>query len=166
MNRYQAVQALIPVLMICASCNFRTPGSSSTFIPLRAESVPWACCRNAWQRSPAICLTNDGRRRRSHRKCYNNETSKIRCSSLSPRQVDYDRTSSDTCEICSGTTQVRCNACKGSGRLTRAGYHARNPVNTAKLVGIALYCQPVWTLVFCTLHAPVAFKSCWCIVGW
>lgn len=39
------------------------------------------------------------------------------------------------CPICSGTTQVRCHACKGSGRLTKSGYHARNPVNTAKIVG-------------------------------
>lgn len=58
----------------------------------------------------------------------------VRCSSTA---FDRQRTAA-TCPICSGSTQVRCDACKGSGRLTKSGYHARNPVNAAKIVGTVL----------------------------
>ncbi|DBA84815.1 TPA: hypothetical protein ACH3X1_005848 [Trebouxia sp. C0004] len=55
----------------------------------------------------------------------------LRCSS---KPSDQRRTST-SCPICSGSTQVPCDACKGSGRLTKSGYHAKNPVNGAKIVG-------------------------------
>lgn len=41
----------------------------------------------------------------------------------------------DQCQVCSGTTQVPCKACKGAGRLTSSGYHKRNHVNANKVVG-------------------------------
>lgn len=55
----------------------------------------------------------------------------IRCFSTS---LDHPRISA-ACPVCSGSTQVPCGACKASGRLTKSGYHARNPVNASKLVG-------------------------------
>jgi len=55
----------------------------------------------------------------------------LRCSSTTFDQ----RRASTPCPICSGSTQVPCNACKSSGRLTKSGYHAKNPVNVAKIVG-------------------------------
>ncbi len=54
-----------------------------------------------------------------------------RCSSTTFDQ----RRASTPCPICSNSTQVPCDACKGSGRLTKSGYHAKNPVNAAKIVG-------------------------------
>ena len=47
------------------------------------------------------------------------------------------------CDQCSGSTQVQCKACRGVGRLTKSGYHARNPVNVAKIIGA----QPKFTLI-------------------
>lgn len=65
-----------------------------------------------------------------------------RCSTKSPGQYVVDGRSGDGCSVCSGTTQVQCSACKGSGKLTKAGYHSRNPVNTAKIVGEGVACAP------------------------
>lgn len=39
------------------------------------------------------------------------------------------------CKVCLGHTQVVCDACRGEGRLTKGGYHAKNPVFAARIVG-------------------------------
>ena len=61
------------------------------------------------------------------------------CSSLAPGQYVIGGRSGDTCGVCSGTTQVQCSTCKGSGKLTKAGYHSRNSVDTRKIVGAAFF---------------------------
>lgn len=63
------------------------------------------------------------------------------CSSIAPGQRVIEGRSGDTCGVCGGTTQVPCSACKGSGKLTKAGYHSRNPVDTRRIVGAALALQ-------------------------
>ncbi|KAL4452629.1 hypothetical protein ABPG75_008291 [Micractinium tetrahymenae] len=45
----------------------------------------------------------------------------------------YKRTAA--CRRCAGSGSVPCGQCGGSGRLARGGYHKRNPVNAARLVG-------------------------------
>lgn len=62
-------------------------------------------------------------------------------SSIDPCQRVIEGRSGDTCGVCGGTTQVPCSACKGSGRLTKAGYHTRNPVDTRRIIGAALALQ-------------------------
>lgn len=63
---------------------------------------------------------------------------RTRCNCISPGQYASDKSSRESCPLCFGTTQVQCSACKGNGRLTKAGYHTRNPVNAAKIVGTPL----------------------------
>ena len=41
----------------------------------------------------------------------------------------------EQCPLCLGHTQVPCRTCHGQGRLTKAGYHANNPVFVARIVG-------------------------------
>lgn len=41
----------------------------------------------------------------------------------------------EQCPLCLGHTQVPCQTCQGQGRLTKAGYHANNPVFVARIVG-------------------------------
>ena len=70
----------------------------------------------------------------------------------------FDQSRASTpCPICSGSTQVPCDACKGSGRLTKSGYHAKNPVNAAKIVGNR---HPRARSALCCKYAHVCLYLC------
>lgn len=106
----------------------------------RASPPILACCCNARHLQRSQLLSTQLTRSSQPVKAYSQRGCKTgiaytRCSAKSPGQYVVDGRSGDACAVCSGTTQVQCSACKGSGKLTKAGYHSRNPVNTAKIVG-------------------------------
>eukprot|EP00884_Botryococcus_braunii_P018979 jgi/Botrbrau1/5765/Bobra.0134s0033.1 len=39
------------------------------------------------------------------------------------------------CRLCNGSSLVSCQQCEGCGILRRGGYHQKNPVNLAKILG-------------------------------
>lgn len=57
--------------------------------------------------------------------------------------ISYERTG--VCGRCQGTSLVPCSVCSGSGRLPAGGYHARNPIASARIVNSA------WTAMERTL---------------
>lgn len=114
----------------------------------RASPPILACCCNARHLQRSQLLSTQLTRSSQPVKAYSQRGCKTgiaytRCSAKSPGQYVVDGRSGDACAVCSGTTQVQCSACKGSGKLTKAGYHSRNPVNTAKIVGKGLACAPL-----------------------
>ena len=134
--------------MTCATllCHASAADPVGNIRPSVVASVR-ACCRNARQvrvrlphlgyllsRQPFHSAQSKNACRRRVTK---QNVAYTQCSSLAPGQYVTGGRSGDTCGVCLGTTQVQCSTCKGSGRLTKAGYHARNPVDTRKIVGAA-----------------------------
>lgn len=39
------------------------------------------------------------------------------------------------CRLCQGSGEVKCDVCDGQGSLARGGFHKRNPVSIARIVG-------------------------------
>ncbi|BDA50957.1 hypothetical protein COCOBI_17-1760 [Coccomyxa sp. Obi] len=57
--------------------------------------------------------------------------------SLSTAQwrVQFKRDKRLPCQRCGGASKLICHACSGAGRLGKGGYHEKNPIMSARLVG-------------------------------
>ena len=50
-------------------------------------------------------------------------------------RVQFKRDKGLPCQRCGGASKLICHACSGAGRLGKGGYHEKNPINSARLVG-------------------------------
>ncbi|CAL8466089.1 g5625 [Coccomyxa elongata] len=50
-------------------------------------------------------------------------------------RVQFKRDKRLPCQRCGGASKLICHACSGAGRLGKGGYHEKNPINSARLVG-------------------------------
>lgn len=67
------------------------------------------------------------------------------------------------CRRCAGTGSVPCGQCGGSGRLARGGYHKRNPINAARIVGKAAATRAGWLPLCIITHlTPAPCPACPC----